>query len=463
MLSNRLSFDFGSVVSAPRTSTPRGGSVEFFKGHNMVYDRHNKFICNIKHKRYVHLTTEFKKYHSIDERICLDETDNFSISNLWHEELEFLIRRNWYKNKKNDLLKHTAVPTDMVNGFCEVLALHNLENFTPFNVPINTKVKFLSKYDYCFGSIEHTSLQHSFVNTAYSVTNIKKLVKRKNIMENNMPVKNVMCIPILPNVNINDIISHDNILCIIPENSIVLQSSDHWYDIEYNKVLNAYPIAVCMFCNEIAQEINPLTKHHYTLLEDIVNKQLIVPNSSVKINESIIPVEKISSKNVLKTKPIDNSIEVIYTDASIRTVNNNVVSGIGVWFRSNNKKHISKQIIQPYKNDINYCELVAIYVAIINATTNKTIHIYTDSFTAMNLLKEGYSFGSVKNKKYHDIVMKILHNINRRSRKIKIFKVKAHVGDVGNSNADLMARLGVYNTSDTPIRIRIDNTTNRAY
>lgn len=479
---NRLYFEFGTNVSVPTTSV-RGGSMEHFKGNNMVYDCHNKFIGNIKNSRYTHLGNAFKKHYSIEESVDLDRTENTSISRLWYEELHRLIRRNAYKNKKNDLLKHTAIPTDVVDGFCEVLNLHNLENFSAFNVPIDhhdRNRRFVSKYDYCFGSTELTSQQYSFVNTSYSITNIKKIVKSKlSYRTTNQqqgfrpipdvslhPVRNVCCIPVLPNLRLDEI--DNNIICIIPENSIVLNSSDYWYDIEYDKILNKYPIAICMFHNHVAQDIAPVTKCDFNVLELVVNKQLITNNISLKMNRRVVNPSYSSSnivangkektpstlqqQQLILEKP-NNRIENIYTDGSIRSVNGKATSGIGVWFESQSNKNVSQQIICPYDNDINFCELMAIYVAILNASPKKRVHIYTDSFTAMNLLKEGQIYGRVRNRKYHHIVMEILSSTIERNQMIKILKVKAHIGDVGNTNADLMARLGVYNTYDEPINV----------
>ena len=471
---NRLYFEFGTNVSVPTTSV-RGGSMEHFKGNNMVYDCHNKFIGNIKNSRYVYLSNAFKEYYSIEESVDLDRTENTAISRLWYEELHRLIRRNAYNNKKNDLLKHTAIPTDVVDGFCEVLNLHNLENFSAFNVPIDhhdQNRRFVSKYDYCFGSTELTSQQYSFVNTSYSITNIKKIVKSKlsyrttnqqqdnSPYSSNHPIRNVCCIPVLPNLRLNELVFNNNIICIIPENSIVLNPSDYWYDIEYDKILNKYPIAICMFHNHVAQDIAPVTKCDFKVLEHIVNKQLITNNISLKMNRRIVNPSYSSSnivangkEKLILEKP-NNRIENIYTDGSIRSVNGKATSGIGVWFESQSNKNVSQQIISPHDNDINFCELVAIYVAILHASLKKRVHIYTDSFTAMNLLKEGQIYGWVRNRKYHHIVMVILSITRKRNQMTKILKVKAHIGDVGNTNADLMARLGVYNTCDEPINVR---------
>jgi len=92
-------------------------------------------------------------------------------------------------------------------------------------------------------------------------------------------------------------------------------------------------------------------------------------------------------------------------------------------------------------------------MAIIKSDPDKEITIYTDSFTSMKLISEGYNEKLVRNKKYEDIVFLILKNIELRKTRTNILKVKAHTGDIGNSNADLMARIGVYNEYDEPLDI----------
>ena len=92
-------------------------------------------------------------------------------------------------------------------------------------------------------------------------------------------------------------------------------------------------------------------------------------------------------------------------------------------------------------------------MAIIKSDTDKEITIYTDSFTSMKLINEGNTEKYVKNKKYENIVFLILKNIQLRKKHTNILKVKAHTGDIGNSNADLMARIGVYNMHDEPLDI----------
>ena len=428
----------------------RGGSFQSFKGNHMIYDKNDMFIGNIKTKRYNYLKNEFCEFYDIMDEP--DSTENDDLSNLWYNDLNNCITRYSYKNKKNDLLKHTSMPYNLVNETCDILNLKNLEHFTPFNIPMNDSRNYISKNDYMFGAIEKTTQQSSFINTIYSAANIKKkfLMKFNTANTNTLPVKNVFCVPILPNFNINEFVHDKHILCVIPSNSIQLRPSDHWYDVEYNGILNTYPIAICVFYNEFAYETSPINMCNFLKLEHVINKNL-VNNLNLKLNKDILPIRK--KKETTNHHNDPSNQEIIYTDASIRMVGNELQSGIGVWFGCQNDKNISQRLLYEYNNDINYCELFAIYMAIIRSDPDKEITIYTDSFTSMKLINEGYTEKIVRNKKYEDIVFLILKNIQLRKTKTNILKVKAHTGDVGNSNADLMARIGVYNEHDEPLDI----------
>lgn len=443
-----INFENNVHINKSVPCNKNGGTFQSFKGNHMIYDKKDMFVGNIKTKRYNYLKNEFRQFYDITDEP--DSTENDGLSNLWYNDLYNCIERYSYKNKKNDLLKHTSMPYDLVNDTCDILNLKNLEHFTPFNIPMNNSRNYISKNDCMFGAIEKTNQQSSFINTIYSSANIKKKFLTKFNLTNTSPVKNVFCVPILPNFNINAFIDNKHILCIIPSKSIQLRPSDHWYDVEYNGILNTYPIAICVFYNEFAYETSPINMCNFLKLEHVINRNL-VNNLHIKLNKDILPIRK--RKEIINHQIDPSDQEIIYTDASIRMVGTELQSGIGVWFGCQNDKNISQRLLYEYNNDINYCELFAIYMAIIRSDPNKEIAIYTDSFTSMKLISEGYNEKKVRNKKYEDIVFLILKNIQLRKTKTNIFKVKAHTGDVGNSNADLMARIGVYNEHDKPLDI----------
>lgn len=428
----------------------KGGSVQYFKGNHMIYDRHDMLIGNVKHKRYTFLKDEFCKFYNI-KNDDPDTTQNDNLSNLWYDDLGDCMKRYAYMNKKTDLLKYTSMPYNLINETCDILKLRNLEHFTPFNIPMSkNNLTFLSRNDFVFGSVEKSTQQSSFINTIYSIANIKKKIKNKfYLTDPARPTKHLFCVPLLPNLNMPELVENKQVLCVIPPNSIRLRSSDHWYDIEYNNIMNKYPIAICVFYNEIAYEVSPINMCEFLQLEHTINKNMIHQHTNLKLNKDILPIRK----TVLKHLSEQTTQETIYTDASIRLINEQFVSGIGVWFGCNNDKNISQRIIYDHGNDINYCELVAIYMAIKTSSYDKEVTIYTDSNTSMKLIHEGYTHGFVSNKKYKDIVQEILIKINQREQPTYIAKVKAHTGDVGNTNADLMARLAVHCDKESSIHV----------
>lgn len=426
-----------------------GGSVQYFKGHHMIYDNHNMCIGNIKHRRYNFLKDNFCSYYNIS-----NVEFNKTTEKLWHDDLTRLIQKYPYKHKHLDTLNKTSLPHNIIESICIAYNIDTLQHFTPFNVLMNDNFTYISKSNHMFGSIESNFTHAVFMNTIYSVSNIKKQLKyiQDNYNETT-PFKICVCIPLLPNVNIYDCVSKDNIITILPPRSYHLQCSDHWYDIEYNNLLNVYPIALCIFSNEIARTMSPVSMENIEKLEAYMNKNLLH-------NKQHQLILNRSSYQSFDNSEISTSLvpqyETVYTDASIRFVNNTSFSSIGVWFGPKNNKNISQRISSSsdLANDINFCELVAIYVAILNADRNTNVNIYTDSYTSLKFIYEGYNNNTqIKNKKYQPIVKKILSLIQQRKYKTKLLKVKAHNGDVGNYNADLMAKLGIFNENDSAIDI----------
>ena len=359
-----------------------------------------------------------------------------------------------YKKTKQDILNKTCLPYDILQNICDAYNIDVLKNFTPFNTPMN-KLNYVSKNDYMFGSLEKTHNTYTLENTIYSSSIIKKQLKHVRELSSieSLPYRSIYCIPILPDMNVLNFVDKNNIICIIPPETLYLHPSDHWYDVEYTNIINTYPIAICMFCNELSLATSPILIEKIEKLECVVNKQNASKSIKIVLNKNIFPTFENDNKTSLSYLKNEESI---YTDASIREINNECVASIGIWYGPNNNKNVSQRIISEYDNDINYCELVAIYVALLNANKNMNTKIYTDSFTSLKLLNEGnnhYDF-KVKNNKYRDIVHKILTTIHSREYKTELYKVKAHNGNIGNMNADMMARLGIFNDNNDPIHVK---------
>lgn len=430
----------------------RYGYVQRFGNNYMLYNNKNAMIGNIKAKRYHHLKHMFCKYYNIKDENVIES--NETIQEFWNREIHRMTTDYKYKQKKYEIYKHSRMESSVIESFCNTLDLHNLENFTPFNIPMKSERHFISNKHSIFGS-KHKQIGGSyFINNIISYNSLQNKSHELNALEPYIPSRNVICIPLLSFQNISHLIDDKHIMCIIPKNTMVMKTPDNWYDIEYKDILNRYPIGIYLLCNEVSLDVSPIHTNTLKELEQTINATLI--NTSISLNKNI-HVYKNTNNNPVKCHTQLNDVvydtESIYTDASIRTVDSKYVAGIGIWFGSKNEKNVSQRFEVENINDINFCELFAIYLAIIKSDPNKEIHIHTDSMTSMKLLEEGFLHNSIQNKKYETPVMKILSVIKSRKHKTRIFKVKAHHDDLGNNNADYMARSGVYNNTDIPFNI----------
>ena len=426
--------------------TIKGGSVQQFGNNHVLYDNNNIMIGNIRSKRYKYLQTKFCEYYNIKDLEKVEKND--SLYEYWCNELNRVMKYYSYGHKKFDIAKTSRMQNGLINDICDIFSLNNLDNFNPFNIPMKTDKSFVSNINSMFGSVPNRVGGNSFVNTIFSPKFLDYKLKSINNTQDIIPLRNIISVPIIPNKNqFSYLIDDAHKLCVIPSRSLLMKTADNWYDVEYNDILNKYPIAIYHICNEVSLDINPLNKSNLKDFEKLINSHLI--NNTIIVDQKIIPLQK--EKKIIEpyAQPL---INIAYTDASIRQHNKVQTSGIGVWFGSRNTRNISTRFDINNINDINICELFAIYLAIINADPDKELHIYTDSMVALKLLEHGYLYETVQNKKYEIPVKKILLLIKLRKHKTIISKVKAHNNNIGNDNADYMARLGIYN-NDSPYNI----------
>ena len=466
-----IEFDRKSPLIKP---SKYGGSVEFYKGNYMVYDDNNMFIGNIKPKRYQFLKNKFCEHYDI-----LKYNENEYCEKLWYTELNELMNRYSYKNQINDIYNKATLDRNILLSICSIFGLNTLNNFDPFNVPLNdynelyNNFDYVSKWDMAFGSIEKNSkASNSFTRCSYSTANIKKHIKKlSDQIMTNKPSRHIITFPIIKNHSVEEFLKHfpcHTLLCVIPKNSVYLYPSDHWFDIEHKKLMNKYPIAVCLYYNEPSLLLKPITNEHLEQLEDVVNKNVIPSYNkldAIKIKKPVWVKEdddwfnKKWSNKYQKNLAIAShsnyaSPEIVYTDASVRFHRNETMSSIGVWYGPNNQKNISQRVSCDGSKDVNFCELLAIYVAVLNSQKDRDLILYTDSYIALKLINEASQNPDhhVKNMKYRMIVEYIMQVITNRNTKTKLLKVKAHQGHVGNENADILARMGIYNESIKPIK-----------
>ena len=325
-------------------------------------------------------------------------------------------------------------------------SIKSLVNFNALNVPLNIQsINYVSKNDIMYGSIgKIVDMNNTYTKCCYSTSNTMKYVKRigDSIESNDKPVRHLMSIPIMNEKSISSLIKYQHtLLGIIPKSSVYLNTSDHWFDIEQGKIMNKYPIAICLFYNEASLLVNPIEKHHFQQIEDSINKNLI-PRTCKPISLPDPPLIEHKQKIL---SDIHQDKDIIFTDASIKLIDEEQVSSIGVWYGPDDVRNLSQKIISEYSNDINYCELVAIYIALINSNDKQKVVLYTDSLIALKLINDGLTNEtSIKNIKYKSIISKIVTFIDSRKENVHLMKVKAHKGYIGNENADTMARMGLY-------------------
>lgn len=127
-------------------------------------------------------------------------------------------------------------------------------------------------------------------------------------------------------------------------------------------------------------------------------------------------------------------------------INDTKVSGIGIWCGPNDPRNISQRIVSKYSLiDINYCELIAIYVALINSHSEQEVIVYTDSLFALKLIEEGSrNIENIQKVKYREIVSMIVYLVYNRMKPSYLMKVSAHQGYIGNENADIMAKMSLH-------------------
>ena len=433
-----------------------GCSVEFYKGNHIVYDTNHMLIGNIRAKRYTYLQEQFCKFYNIK-----DIQENEHAYNLWLHDLHSLIQR--YPMKKSmDIYHYSTIDSSLLNCFMTTLHLKTYHNFNPLNVPIHDQRAYISKDDVSYGSIERMPISNSYIKCNYSTSNTIKYIKKigDSILNTSQPKRALITIPLLNNKSLDTITryaSNYTLLGIIPEGSMYLNPSDHWFDSEKVNLLNRVPIAICLYCNDLSLQIHRIQPQHFEKIEHVLNHNLL-PNMKTKIilprPPTIEPIKAMvtnasKSEDMIPKDMIPKDMipkDIIYTDASIRMINDTKVSGIGIWCGPNDPRNISQRIVSKYSLiDINYCELIAIYVALINSHSEQEVIVYTDSLFALKLIEEGSrNIENIQKVKYREIVSMIVYLVYNRMKPSYLMKVSAHQGYIGNENADIMAKMSLH-------------------
>jgi ribonuclease HI len=355
-----------------------------------------------------------------------------------------------------DIYHYCTIDSAVLNCLTSTLNLKTYYNFNPLNVPIDDHRAFISKDDVSYGSLERMPISNSYIKCNYSTSNTIKFIKKigDSISNTSQPKRALITIPLLNNKSLDTITKYAQnytLLGIIPEGSMYLNPSDHWFDSEKVNLLNKVPIAICLYCNDLSLQIHPIQPQHFEKIEYVLNHNLL-PNMKTKIilprPPTIEPIRTMETTIATNSSKSEDMIpkDIIYTDASIRIINDTKVSGIGIWCGPNDPRNISQRIVSKYSLiDINYCELIAIYVALINSHSKQEVIVYTDSLFALKLIEEGSrNIDNIQKVKYKEIVSMIVYLVYNRMKPSYFMKVSAHQGYIGNENADIMAKMSLH-------------------
>lgn len=504
---DKLLIDFNRESPIIQPSN-KGGFVEYHRGNYMVYDDRSMLIGNIKTKRYKYLQDRFVKFYNITlDNTTLDKMieSNNHMSKLWYNDVVSLLDRYKYRNNEIDIYNHASLNPKIIAALCDCFKLNNLCNYSPFNTPTssmnnifgfdtmfnknnvelssNNELKHSdNELDVIFGAKDLFYSNQTLTKTCFINSHIHQVIYQKSSsLLDTKPRRHLVIFPLLKQTSVHDYLHNfpcHKVICVIPKESIYMKASDHWYDIENSNLLNKHPLVICLFYNEMSLLLNPVDKTKLEYLENTINSEIIhnnndnnkhIKNICIKVkkpcwskkhkiwfNDCINSLTQCSNEEGMHVSiPTESSSiinqEIIYTDASIRTFKGIRLSSIGVWFGPSDKRNISRRLNLNHNNDINFCELIAIYTALLHTTKHIDVVIYTDSYNALQLIEYGYeSKDQIFNKKYQEIVCKIVTCIKNRKGKTILKKIKAHVGEIGNENADTLARLAIYNDNQKP-------------
>lgn len=137
-----------------------------------------------------------------------------------------------------------------------------------------------------------------------------------------------------------------------------------------------------------------------------------------------------------KRVTIGKNTKVIHTDASIRQKK----GGIGICSRTSSTNFECWDTFRASVNesrDINRNELGAIFASIYLSDIYSDIIIYSDSLTSINNIVQ-----RTKKNKYDKLAAFTLQLVEERKGNVYIAKVKAHSGNIGNTYADKLAKIG---------------------
>lgn len=359
-----------------------------------------------------------------------------------------------------------------LNGISDVVG------YTPLNVPRSLigKYKLVARHPidglcgFACGSDEiyktNTLLWTDVNNKAFSNSQLNGAYD--SIVGTRDPLRHICLVPLQDRHSFKQLVDRyvmnngGHILTVIPKGSMMLRASDHWYRDSRREMNSCFDICVVMFGNEEGIDQWPLTKGYVKDFEDALNSE-VVGNRKIRIDVNKLALTKKNNmlycRSIVKlpcvindyvglvdsSDPSSSKISnadnggvpkvVVYTDASI--VKNKMA--VGIWCNHGELK-LEKSFRLTGLLDINRGELAAILLGLMMIPNTYDVIVKTDSITSIQLIKK-----KIWCEKYNDLVDAIRILLENWQGSVQIVKVKGHSGDVGNDNADYLARYGVDN------------------
>lgn len=392
----------------------------------LVHDLNKRILGFVAHKRVEFITTR---------RICP------------REYIFSLFKKHPVKNK-NDMNAFMSIDPVVLDGICKLNHITHIKGYNPFNVPMNLID------DYMFRDVP---LHACTPPVSKSPKLFVKSTPNQNILDDFKNNNDVLALVSKDEYNsLKRNWKFHDVTC-IPAGSIQCMESDHWYDKMPQSFMNPSDMYI------ISRQ--HLGKQHSVAIEDCIDlgisEAATKKTKTSKTNRTVKASKAFKKKHSRDSKRVDlNDASSDSSDLTFSTVSDDVVVytdasiidrqiGIGIWSEDTRfelQKYMYVEGVYGHDIDINRGELLAILYALMhlksftNHYTPLNVTIMTDSITAIKLLK-----GSVYCTKFETIVTSILDLIRSWNGRITIKKVKGHSGDIGNDNADFLARYGVVN------------------
>lgn len=394
----------------------------------IVHDINRKILGFVAHKR-----VNFIVNHKICER----------------ENISSLFKKHPVPKTRNDMYASSSLHHECIDNICAINHITDVRGYNPFNVPMDLVGKY-SFHD-LLPNVQPAPEKRVFMkygpsNTFHEIKNNQNVIAMVS-KEDLKSLKRNMSL---------------HTLAMIPKNTVRCLPSDHWFEKEHDGFTNPNDIYI------VSHEKMGNRKGVTERLEDCLEEEITKKSRSRRNTGSI------SSKSSGIGSGVGSGIGsgvgtiTVYTDASII----DGMMGIGVWCDDvgyDIQKHLYIESADEV-SDINRGELSAILFALLKLKScreddcvqqSQDVVVMTDSLTSIRLIQ-----GTQYSAKFDVLVKCIQHVVREWKGRVFFKKIKGHSGNVGNDNADFLARYGVLNKIESfliPYRGAMDTATYTKY